>query len=655
VIVLAAFLPVCDNAFVNLDDPTNFLENPSYRGLGWRQIVWAWTTWHLGVYQPLSWMLLEVQYVLWGLDPRGYHLTSLALHVLVVVALFALTVTLIGRCRGARRGTEAATIRAASCLAVGLFAVHPMRTEVVAWVSCQPYLVCAFLAVLAVLFYLRAHDALPQVHRGWLAGSFLLFTAAVLAKAVALALPLVLLVLDGYPLRRFGPGGWRGREARRLYREKVPFVALSALILVLGVLARAHGVPPLHQQNPEARLAQACYGVWFYIGKTVAPLRISACYPLPARMRLTEARFFFSTLAVLAVTAGLVALRRRWPAVLAAWLSYLLILAPSSGAFLLSPSIAADRYSYLPLMPLFLLTAAGLCAVARTTRSARPVAAGVHAIGWLIVLSLVPRARDQCRTWHDSDALWSHALRVSTEPNPFASYSLGIALARNPAQLAKAEALIAEAVRWDPDDYKAQNGLATILARRGRLDAALAHIREALRLNPEDSYAWVNLGNILAMKGESRGALAAYEKALRIEPNNPHAHNDLGMFLLLSGRSREAEAQFLQALRINPGMVEARRALENLRRRENRKASPPANRPPGGGVGAKSRFLGFLLDFVVGLSLNGPKQLRCGSLVCGNHVGSLYVERLSYPPSGFSHPQPELMGCTSDLDDDPTQ
>jgi tetratricopeptide (TPR) repeat protein len=588
VIVVAAFLPVRDNGFVNLDDPRNFLENPSYRGLGWRQLAWAWTTWHLGVYQPLSWMLLEAQYAAWGLHPRGYHLTSVALHVLVVVALYALAVTLIGRCRGEQRDTNPVMIRAASCLAVGLFAVHPMRTEVVAWVSCQPYLVCAFFTVLAVLAYLRAHDAPPQVHRGWLAGSFLLFVAAVLAKGVALAMPIALLVLDGYPLRRFGPGGWSGREARRLYQEKVPFVTVSALILVLGVLARAHGIPPFHQQNREARLAQACYGVWFYVGKTIAPLGLSACYPLPAQIRLTEARFLLSTLAVLGVTAGLVVLRRGWPAVLAAWLSYLSILAPSSGAFPLSPSIAADRYSYLPLMPLFLLTAAGLCAVVQASRRAGPVGTGVLAIGWLMVLSLVPRTRDQCRTWHDSESLWSHALRVSTEPNPFASYSLGIVLARNPAQQAQAEALIAEAVRWDPDDYKAQNGLATILARRGRLNAALGHIREALRLNPEDSYAWVSLGNILAIKGESSRALAAYDKALRIAPNNPDAHHDLGVFLLLSGRSHEAKAQFVAALRINPGMVQARRALEDLRRRANGKAIPPTNLPQP--LGSHRRF-----------------------------------------------------------------
>ena len=158
-LVVAAFSPCLGNDFVTWDDDKNFLENPSYRGLGWSQIYWAWTSFQIGVYQPLAWMILEAEYVLFGLKPWGYHLTSLILYAIDTVVLFLLTLTLLARCRpdDGRAGTLGPALGAG--LAVALFAVHPLRTEVVAWASCQPYLPCALFSMLAVLAYLRAFPA----------------------------------------------------------------------------------------------------------------------------------------------------------------------------------------------------------------------------------------------------------------------------------------------------------------------------------------------------------------------------------------------------------------------------------------------------------------------------------------------------------------
>ena len=240
-IVIAAFIPALDNGFVNWDDDQNFLDNPFYRGLGVAQVKWAWSTFWLGVYQPLAWLLFEAQYVFWKLDPRGYHLTSLLLHTANAVVLYVLTVTLLVRCRpdSCLRGPWTCSLGAG--LATALFAVHPLRVEAVAWASCQPYLPCALFSMLAVLAYLRAFAMGSSPRWGWLVGSFVLFVAALLSKAVAVSLPAVLLILDVYPLRRFGdgPGRWFGPAARRAWWEKVPFVIVSLVFMGLAIAARA--------------------------------------------------------------------------------------------------------------------------------------------------------------------------------------------------------------------------------------------------------------------------------------------------------------------------------------------------------------------------------------------------------------------------------
>jgi Tfp pilus assembly protein PilF len=568
-VVLASFLPVRENLFVNYDDRKNILENASFQGFGWPQFSWAWTTGHLGVYQPLGWILLEAEYALWGLSPRGYHLTSLVLYIGVVIAFYALTVTVVERCRPEMGRDDPGIVRACSCLAVALFAAHPLRVEVVAWVSCQSYIPCALFSLLAVLTYLRAHDDGIPIHRGRLIGSFLLFAAALLSKAAALGLPVVLLVLDVYPLGRLGRDRWLTLEARGVYREKVPFAILSAVFGALALWARAqHMTSAGHTW--ETRVARACYGVWFYLSKTLVPVGISACYPVPLRLTLAAPRFLFCALGLAAATAALVAVRRRMPAVLAAWVVYLVMLTPSSG---LVPTggqyIASDRYCFMPTMSWFVLAASAMCVVVKGRRLPRLVSLGVLAVVLAAVVVLVVRTREQCRTWRDSESLWLHGIAVSTEPNPFAYHSLGLALSADSGRLAEAEQWIAKTVAIVPDDPAARNAMTIVLARQGRIDEALAQNREALRAAPNNVNARVNRGNLLALKKDTAGAQAAYEEALRIDPGNADAHGNLGMILLAKRRSAEAEAHLTEAVRLNPAMGQARRALEDLRRQRD--------------------------------------------------------------------------------------
>jgi cytochrome c-type biogenesis protein CcmH/NrfG len=319
----------------------------------------------------------------------------------------------------------------------------------------------------------------------------------------------------------------------------------------------------------------ACYGVWFYLVKTAVPVGLTPCYPIPLQVALTEPRFLASALGILAATAGLVAMRRSWPGVLAAWAVYLVVLAPSTGLIPKGgPCIAADRYCYVPMMGLVVLAAGGLAWVLQSGRFPRAVAGGVLIAGLAAGVALAVLARAQCRTWRDSVALWSHALAVSTEPNPFAYHSLGLVRAGERGGLAEAERLIGEAVRLVPDDPSVLNAMTLVLAKQGRINEAQAYNRLALRVAPQNVHACVNMGNILAIQGHPDAARAAYEQALRLDPRDIDAHVNLGLILLGQGRYDEAESHLSEALRLNPDAARARFALDDLRRHRSRPVAP---------------------------------------------------------------------------------
>src|SRR5262249_36989359 len=203
-LVVAAFLPVLGNDFVNWDDQVNFLGNPDFRGLGWPQVRWAWTTFLLGVYQPLAWLLLEAQYVVGGPDPRVYHLVSLLLHAATAVALYALTAALLARCRPDIFLHDPWARALGAGLATAVFAVHPLRVEAVAWASCQPYLPCALFSMLAVLAYLHAFPLGSQPRGCWPVGLFAPLLAALLSHAGAGGPPPGWLLFERSPPRPFG-------------------------------------------------------------------------------------------------------------------------------------------------------------------------------------------------------------------------------------------------------------------------------------------------------------------------------------------------------------------------------------------------------------------------------------------------------------------
>jgi tetratricopeptide (TPR) repeat protein len=563
-VVVAAFLPVLENGFVNWDDSGNFLDNPHFRGLGGAQVKWAWTAFWMGAYQPLAWLFLEAQFAIWGLDPRGYHLTSLFLHAANAVVLYVLTLTVLVRCRADARLRNPWACALGAGLASALFAVHPLRVEAVAWASCQPYLLCALFSMLAVLAYLRATGAAPSAHWRWLVSSWVLLAAALLSKAVAVSLPAVLLILDVYPLRRLGggPGRWFGPSARKVWYEKVPFFLLSLdfMGLAIAAKARSHTIMSIQHASLSARMAQACYAIWFYLVKTVLPLEITAYYPVPEPIDWFAPEFRLAILGTLVVSVALILMIRRRPGLLAAWLSYLIILAPNSGLVRIGDLLGADRYSYLAMMGGVMVAAAGLGRAWQTSWGARRGAVGTIAICLGTLTGLMLLTRDQCRIWRTSKALWTHALDHGASRSAMAHNNLGLALFQG-GELAEAEGQFVGALQQSPGYVPAYNNLGLVLARQGRLAEAAAYYSEALRREPNYVKAYNNLGLVRLEEGKLAEAAALFAEALRRDPHNSMARCCSGLVLYKQGRLNDAITELSKVLRQEPDNTIARANL----------------------------------------------------------------------------------------------
>jgi Flp pilus assembly protein TadD len=557
-LVIAAFMPSLDNGFVEWDDEKNFLENPYFRGLGAAQVKWAWTTLWVGAYQPLAWLLFEAQYVFWKLDARGYHLTSLLLHAVNALVLYVLTVTLLVRCRSASSFKSPWACGLSAGLATVLFAVHPLRVEAVAWASCQPYLACALFSMLAVLAYLRAFWVGQSPRWGWLVSSFVLFVAALLSKAVAVSLPVVLLILDVYPLRRFagGPGRWLASPARRALLEKVPFAIVSVVFMELAIAAKPQSSWSTERYRAAAGIAQACYGVWFYIFQTVLPLNLSALYEVPREIDWLAPPFLLSILGTLGLTISLCLLGRRWPGLLAVWLSYLAILAPNSGIVRISRQIAADRYTYMAMLGWVILAAACLCRLWQTPSRTRPGSMGIIALFVGVLLGLIPITRDQCRTWRNSETLWSHALNHGSGSSSMVHNNFGTVLQRQ-GSFEGAVAHYTEALRLNPSYADAHNNLGVLRSLEGKYEAAEAHYAEALWLDPGSAEVHSNLGRVLSDQGNLAEAAAQYAEVLRLIPGSAAAHNDLGLLHHRRGKFEAAAAEYTEAMRLDRGFGDA--------------------------------------------------------------------------------------------------
>lgn len=567
IVTFIVFWPALANGFI-WDDRGNLVDNPHYRGLGWSQLKWMFSSFLLGHYQPLSWVTLGLDYLIWGMNPFGYHLTNLLLHVANAVAFYFLARRLLtlGLPVTAPRRDQA--IRIAAAAAALLFAIHPLRAESVAWVTERRDVLSGLLLLCTLLFYLRAAGAADAASRlRGLGLALLCYVLSLLSKAAGITLPAVLLVLDVYPLRRLGPGRWFSLEARRVWGEKLLFAAAALPFAVLALLAQQHAgaLRPLAEHGIPARAAQAFFGIAFYLWKTVVPRRLSPLYELPPNFDPRDWPFLLSGLVVIALSVAFILLRNRWPAGLAAWACYIAVLSPVLGIAQSGVQIAADRYTYLSCLPWAILAGAGvsyawgLRSAGRIGRGAFTIAAGLAAIG---LLGLGESTRRQVQLWHDSARLWNYAVAIYPHSSVI-HYNLGVALAER-GDTDGATAHYRKALQYYPDYAGAHFNLAHILVRRGETEEAIEHYRRAAEYEPFAAEAHNNLAELLFGRGDAAQAIDHLRKAIEKNPRLAQAYNNLGVALNRQGDVDGAIRQYRKALEINPADAVARYNLGNL-------------------------------------------------------------------------------------------
>ncbi len=551
IVVALAFLPSTANGFTNWDDYMNLRDNAGYRGLGLTQLRWMWSSFLLGHYQPLSWMSLGLDYVIWGMDPFGYHLSSVLIHAANAVLLYYVLMALLR----VRIPSPAPWPAVAGAL---LHALHPLRVESVTWVTERRDVLCGLFVLLSLLAYLKRAElerqGLPSTK--WLVLSCAAFAASLLSKALGIMLPLALLILDAVPL-----GRWTRESAKRLVLEKVPFLLLAAADGAIMIVAMRHidQVRPLAGFSISERIAQAAYGLCFYPLKTLWPVGLIPIYRIDVPLNPWQAKYLVPMVLVVALTAFLGSRRRRWPAGLAAWLAYVVLLLPVLGVAVTGAQVAADRYTYLAMIPAAMLAAAGLEKLFRSESPARrPVVAALTGVLALLSIATVR----QTGVWKDSITLWTQQLRF--DPECSLAYNSRGAARQDAGDAAGAIEDCTKAIELDRSsaDPYLNRGLAR--AQLGDVVGALNDFDALIQLAPKRADGYVNRGVTRIQRGDLTGAYADFTEALKQDEANPRARVGRGRLRARSGDLKGAAEDFERALRSAPSDWPQRRETQML-------------------------------------------------------------------------------------------
>ncbi len=520
-LVLAVFVPALAAGFVGWDDDDLLLNEARYRTLSWDNLAWMFTTSYTGHFQPLTWLSYWFDVRLWSLDPFGFHFANVALHMGCAVTFFFIVRRLVIE---ARTGLTARQVQWGATLATVLFATHPLRVESVAWIAERRDVLSAFFFLLSIACYLRYAGAgqcdgqSPRASKAtWYVAMLLCCAVSLLAKATAVMLPLVLWVLDVYPLRRFGEA--RSKSNSLVWTDKLPLLAMSVVAGVRAVLAQREqgAMVPFAEHDFPSRVIQAGYGLIFYLWKSVAPMNLGPLYELPSRDVLIQG-YAWSWLGVVALAVTAIAVRRSLPAVTAAIAVYVVMLAPVLGLAQSGPQLVADRYSYLACTGFAII--AGVAAVrggAWLAARRRSNLRAAYVLSAAVVLTLLQHATlKQCDVWRSALALWSHGVRVS------------------------------------PNSAIAHANYADALAATGDLRGATAHYARSLDLRPGDPITTHHLADVLRASGDVDRAISMYVRTLQLDSTRSEAHFSLARLLIDQGRGEQAALVMRERLRRVP-------------------------------------------------------------------------------------------------------
>lgn len=538
---MAAYSAVGSLGFVTLDDPNYILDNPQVnQGLTWSGLEWAFTTGHASNWHPLTWLSHMLDVELFGVNAGPHHWINLLFHILNTCLLFLL----LQRTTGAM---------GRSALVAALFALHPLHVESVAWISERKDVLSTFFFMITLWAYI-AYTSRPVLLR-YLAVAGLL-ALGLMAKPMLVTLPFVLLLLDAWPLRRFSLESPDRNTFLKLVFEKWPLFALIIASSVVTLLVQQKGgaVNTLNQLSLVDRLSNVLISYVMYMVKMVWPSGLAALYPMQKTIPLWQP--LAAAAMLIAITFAVVKYHRRCPYLGLGWFWYLGTLVPVIGIVQVGSQSMADRYTYIPLIGLFIMIAwGGYDLLVRGTRKRASVAITIS----LVLTGLGCTTWVQVQYWADAATLWKRALSV-TNDNPRAHVAYGSLLADEDRHK-EAAAQFAAAIRIQPNYAEAHSKLGVELAAAGRNADAVSHYREALRHQSGLGMAHTNLANELSAQGKTEEALTHYEKALEINPDDDLALNGMGSAMDDLERVDEAIDLYHRALDVNPELSAAHNNL----------------------------------------------------------------------------------------------
>ncbi len=525
---LIAYEPIRHNGFVNYDDNAYIVYNQQVQsGITWQSLGQAFTKPHSFMWHPLTTISHMLDYELFGLNPLGHHLVSVAIHIVNVLLVFGIFSSLGGPIW-------------LSAFIAGVFALHPIQVESVAWAAERKTVLSGLFWLLTMAAYIH-YARRPRLSRYLLV--LAVFGFCILTKPVVVTLPFALLLLDYWPLERIGGPGFAiaapGRQKaslKWLIIEKIPLLAMSAFLCVMTIIMQAKGgiVPTLGKLPLEYRVANTFFSYIKYIIKTIWPSGLAVCYPY-SRATLSDVSVVLCIILFMLLTAACIYAGRRRKYAAAGWLWYVGTLVPVIGLVQSGAQGMANRYMYIPMLGLLMI----IGWTAKDFIAGRPRAKTAAAVmGVLVLLSLLILTRMQVRYWENSLTLFGHDIEV-TKDNVLAENSYGCALSEL-GLVDEAEKHFQNALRISPAYSEARNNLANVYLKKGMLNEAIACFNEIIRRNEATADIYYNLAAALEMQKKYDEAIKYYAKSLELNPEDPAANKRMGIALLAAGRTNEA-------------------------------------------------------------------------------------------------------------------
>ncbi len=476
---IAVFWQVNHYDFINLDDYAYVKDNGHIRlGIIPDGIRWAFSTRYLDLWHPLLWLSLMFDYQLYSLNPGGYHVTNLILHILSTLLLFWLFHRMTG-----------ALWR--SAFVAAFFALHPLHVESVAWISERKDVLSAFFWMLTLCLYVYYTEK-PVIRRYLLV--VFSFVCALMSKPMVVTLPVIMMLLDYWPLNRFEtkkdhPVLWQ-------VKEKLPFFLLSA-VLVIIILSTPSNNLPRKILPPDVRIANVPIAFVTYLGKTFWPNDLAIYYPFPTQVPLWQV--LGATLLITVISIIVIVMSKRLPYLFVGWLWFATAIAPVIGIIQLSGYAMADHYHYIPSIGIAMMLAWGVSSFTESKNIRKKILFPVGTISLAVMTFL---SWNQCVHWKNSFTLFNRALQVTE------------------------------------DNTMVYNLLGHVLFEKGKTGEAIDNYNKAILIAPDYVYAYHGRGNAYAKLGQYQRAIDDYDEAIRLNPDFAPPYSSRGIAYFMQGKNR---------------------------------------------------------------------------------------------------------------------